>query len=126
MAGQVLRWGIRILSVLFGGFWIVIMVVEGGMQANPLMVAEFLLVGLILFGTFGIVLAWFNERIGGRLLAVVAVLHAIYALFEAGRHHWIAVLIGAGPYALLSVGFLIVDRYWPRKRIHPSEAPTIR
>lgn len=126
MAGRIIRWIVRGLSLIIGGLWLIIAVMEGRMDSTPMVLVEFIMAALIALGTIGIVLAWIRERSGGIFLAVVAMLHAVFAAVESGHNHLMAVLIAAGPYALLSVGFLLLDRFWPIKRVHPSEAVTLQ
>jgi len=126
MAGRIVRWIVRGLSLIIGGAWLFIAVMESKMGATPMVLVEFIMAALIALGTIGIILAWIRERSGGLFLGVVAVMHAIFAAVESGHNHLMAVLIAAGPYALLSVGFLLLDRFWPITRVHPSEAITLQ
>jgi len=124
--GTGFRWLMRLFSLLLAGAWLFIAVMEARMGVGPLQFVEVVMGVLILLGTVAVLMAWLREGAGGRMLAIVALLHGLFAAVESGHNHLFAVLIAAGPYALLAVGFIYLDNRWPRQRVHPSDAITLR
>jgi len=68
------------------------------------------LAGLMLIAITGVVIAFFNEQIGGSVALVAGIALTVFALVTAGRNHWLAVLVSGAPFLISGVLFLIGAR----------------
>jgi hypothetical protein len=68
------------------------------------------LAGLILIAVAGVVIAFFNEQMGGWVALLAGIALTVFALVTAGRNHWLAVLVAGAPFFVSGVLFLIGAR----------------
>ncbi|MGD8815339.1 MAG: hypothetical protein PVI78_12775 [Anaerolineales bacterium] len=115
-----IRWGARILGLIFVGLWLLIslmMVVVEGIGEG---VEDRIMVVLILSSTIAFAVAWWYEGIGGMLLVIVGIAHSMFAFFSAGHNVGLAMLISGGPFLLAGALFLIA---WSCSRKTTHESP---
>lgn len=65
------------------------------------------LAGLILIAVVGVVVAFFNEQVGGSAALIAGIALSVFAAVTAGRNHWLAVLVSGVPFAVSGALFLI-------------------
>jgi len=100
-----LRWIARGIGSLVAGFWLFIAVVSAIGECDPWTLKSAIMAGLIVASTLGVLLAWRRAGAGGIALLAIAVLHSVFALFAAGHHRGLAVLIAGGPFFVSSALF---------------------
>jgi len=101
-----LRWSARAVGSVVSGYWLFIALAYAVSGREPFTVESLIMMGLIIASTVGILIAWWQERIGGIVLLVVAVAHSTFALISSGHNRVFAVLISGGPFLLTGLLFL--------------------
>lgn len=83
-----------------------------------------MLAGLIVASALGVLIAWWQEGIGGTIIVICAIAHSTFATIASGHNKGFAMLITGGP--LLVAGILFLASWWRSERLsqdlHPGRA----
>ncbi|MGD2252419.1 MAG: hypothetical protein PVF70_05820 [Anaerolineales bacterium] len=111
---RVLRWIARILGMVAGAFWLLIMVVTVVAELisngfSPSGEGE-ILAGLVILAFASVLIAWRRETIGGAVTLLTGVALGSFSYLTAGRNKIGIVLLTGAPFAIAGVLFLICGR----------------
>ena len=117
------RWVARGIGSLAGVVWLFTIIASTVLEGSEEVTWEGgILAGLVIVATAGILIAWWQEGIGGTIAVIGGVALGVFASVSAGRNDAQAVLVSGGPFLIAGILFLTSWRRSTRGRIS-SENP---
>ncbi len=112
----------RVIGVTAAAFWWLILIAgaigdgdsDAPVNEETIVTHTVLLVLLVIANSIALVISFFRERLGSRLLVVTASLFAVFAIWSAGRNEWIAVSVSALPFFISGALLWIADSADPK------------
>jgi hypothetical protein len=110
-AARWLCWLARLWGTLAAAFWLFVWVLAGIGGDAPWTAESSVLAALVIASTLGVIVGWWRADLGGMVLVIVAVAHAVFAFLIAENSQGFAMLISGGPFLVAGALFLLCWRY---------------